>query len=852
MCLLNRTTRVTGPRRSARCAAVILAVAAVVWGDAHITRAGDAPGHVGRRLADVLREFEKRGLKVIFSSAVVRREQRVTVEPVSAEPRVALDEILEPLGLKAQDGPGGTVVILRSGPEVSDLRGRVVSLAGGRPIVGASVRLPATGASATTGAGGTFEIAGVPAGTYDVVVAAPGFSTATFDRVRVTLGGGTPLTVELKARPAFVTDVVVTPSRHSVVREDQASRHSVTHAEALLLPTIGGDVSRMVEQLPGVAAPDSSAAFNVRGSLARDVGLVLDGLELYDPFHFQDFHSPFSLIDSSVVDRVDVLGGGFTADLGDRHGGFVEVATLVPGLPGRGEVELGTLNSRVSYQTPIPGASGSLLLSARSWYPEAVVSGTQLVGGESLDPRFSDLYLKTAFILGQRHSLSAHGLLSYDRIEFRESGETINESVNAVTGNNYAWLRLLSVWSPRLSSSTLVSGGRLRRTRGGLSSAGGDGPLAVDDRRTVDFFGLKHDASWQVTDGQLLKGGAEVRWLDAEYRYRSGPAGEPEPDTAPDLDPRGTSLGVYGAYRARLGPELTAEVGARWDRQDYTNDNQLSPRFNAVWQPSERSELRLALGRFSQSQRINELHVEDGESEFSPAEASEQAELSFQRWLGASVQLRLDAYYRRLSRLRPRYENLWEPVELFPETSADRVRVDPERARLRGLELMLRGDANRPLFWWASYARSSAEDSIDGVGVPRSWDQPHAGKFLVGYRRDERWSISLSGTAHSGWPTTPGEVVTQADGSSEIGPGARNSDRFDPYYRLDLKARRSFALPHGRLWLTVELINLTDRRNACCVNDFMTETRPDGGIDVREAYDFWLGLTPSYSVLWRF
>ena len=33
-----------------------------------------------------------------------------------------------------------------------------------------------------------------------------------------------------------------------------------------------------------------------------------------------------------------------------------------------------------------------------------------------------------------------------------------------------------------------------------------------------------------------------------------------------------------------------------------------------------RSEMRLALGRFHQSQRIHELNVEDGETEFLPAE----------------------------------------------------------------------------------------------------------------------------------------------------------------------------------------------------------------------------------------
>ena len=120
------------------------------------------------------------------------------------------------------------------------------------------------------------------------------------------------------------------------------------------------------------AAADTSAAFNVRGSTTEDVALVLDGLELYDPFHLQAFQSPFSLVDSNVVDRIDFFGGGYTADLGDRHGGFVKISTLAPAGPAAAQIELGTLNSRASYRAPIADGSGAWLVAVRGWYPEAL------------------------------------------------------------------------------------------------------------------------------------------------------------------------------------------------------------------------------------------------------------------------------------------------------------------------------------------------------------------------------------------------------------------------------------------------------------------------------------------------
>ena len=674
-------------------------------------------------------------------------------------------------------------------------------------------------------------------------------------RIRVDTRRRPELRVELNARPSIVAEVVVTPSRRSVVRQEQAASRTVTSEDAVLAPTIGGDISRIIELLPGVAAPDTSAAFHARGSVARDSSLVLDGLELYDPFHLQGFQSPFSVIDSHSVDRIDFLGGGFTAELGDRHGAFVEISTLVPGDGAVGEIEVGTLNTRVAYGAPTSRAPGSWLVSARSWYPEAVRDSIQAIGGEELDPRFQDVYAKAMLHVSPRRVLSIHGLYAHDRLEFQESGEEVNESVDARTRNGYAWARLRTSRPGGVTTDTVVSGGRIERRRDGVSAPESDA-LIVRDERDVDFFGIRHHLAWELSDSRLLKAGIDLRRLEAEYRYATVRPDDPAPSTALGLCPSGTSSAAFAAYRTRLAPDVAAELGLRWDRQTYTGDSQLSPRLNATWVAGERSELRFALGRFGQSQRIHELRVEDGETEFLRAEVADQAEVSFRHAFERGPRLRVDAYHRKLSRLRPRYENLFEPIELFPETTTDRVEVAPSEARLRGLELMLRGDPSRALVWWASYALSSAEDRIDGLDVPRSWDQTHAVRFLLGFRRDDRWLISLSGTVHTGWPTTPvaGREVSLPDGTVEFEavPLARNSDRFETYARLDVKGRRQLRLPRGRLWLTLEIVNLTDRDNPCCVDDFVFEPLGPGTVKVDALYDSWLGITPSASVTWEF
>lgn len=816
------------------------------------------PGYLGRPLADVLQEMRESGLRLIFSSAVVRPDMRVSVEPASTDPRAMLDEILAPLGLVAKPGPAGSILIVENPSRLGSLIGRVRSSERRNPVAGASVRIPAANAGTITDAGGRFRLDELPEGPQTIVVDALGFKTSTLARVRVRAGREEPLTVWLQEQPGFLTEVVVTPSQISVVDQDVAARRTTSNAETILAPGFGGDASRVLELLPGVTAADNSSALNVRGSQSSDTAFVLDGLELYDPFHLQSFQSPFTLIDSHIVDRIDFSGGGFTADFGDRIGGRLDIRTLQPNPPNRGAIEAGTLNSRVTWLSPHSGGTGSWLLSARGWYPEAYHDTIELGGGERVDPRFGDLYMKASFAVSPRTVLSAHLLGAYDHLEFIEpapgNGEP-GEAADALTRNGYLWLRSLNSWNAAFSSETVVSAGSIDRHRTGVSRPQDD-TFDVSDSREVLFGGLRHDATLQLGDRQALKAGFDVRRLTARYRYSSGLAGDPSTARTFDSDPEGTSLAAYAAYRSKIGGNLTTEVGIRWDRQDYTADSQLSPRFNAVWLPGGRTEVRLGVGRYFQSQRIHELHVEDGDTRFHHAEVSYQAEVSIQHRVAEGLRVRLDAYYRRISNPAPRYENLFQPVELFPETGSDRVRIDPSRSILQGAELILLGNPDSPLTWWASYTLSSARDEAGSESIPRSWDQPHAGKFLVGYRRSDTWLFSLSGAAHTGWPTTPktGTIVTLPGGGTQINEmlGERNSDRFNPYLRLDAKAARSFGLPRGRLSVTAEVLNLTNRKNACCVDEFDFHPRPGGTVEVERIYDDWRGTTPSFSVLWEF
>jgi outer membrane receptor protein involved in Fe transport len=802
----------------------------------------------GRPLVEVLEELRARGAELVYSSALVDERMVVTVEPRSTEPRDILHEILPPLGLEAREGPGGAILIVPSERALSGrLTGRVVSASRLAAIGGAEVTLSGRVPPARTRADGSFRFDDVAPGAYALRVEATGFSEALRGDVRVTPGNVTNFVVELRPLPRFAEEIVVTPSRHALVQEDPAARTTVEAEEALRAPAIGGDVSRVLALLPGVAAPDNSAALNVRGGTSRDVSFVLDGLELYEPFHLKDFQSPFSVVDPALAESIELSSAGGTVERGDRHGGFIRLAIAPPTDVSRGRVEVGTMNTRLAYGGPAP--AGSVLATTRVWYPDAVRDTIEL-GEEGLDPRFADVYATYAITSIPGTILSFHTLAARDELEFVEADGA--EQVEATSRSAYLWARLLRSWSATVSSETLLSAGSIERRRQGVSEPE-DVAFSVDDRRDVSFFGLRHDTEVRVSSAHLVRAGLEIRPIEADYDYVTTEGGS---TSVLRLSPGGTSYAAYAAYRAAVTDRFALEGGVRWDRQAFLDQAYVSPRLHVVARPGPRTELKVSAGRHFQSQRIHELNVPDGQLDFVRAERSDQLDLSCTHRFPPGLDLRVDAYARRIIDVQPRWENLFDPLELFPETEADRVEIAASEAKQRGLEITLRGRADRRLFWWLSYARSSVVDVEAGRDVPRSWDQPHAGRGLIGYRWDRGWSVSLASSVHTGWPTTPvsGRAVLQPDGSTEIEPvlGPRNADRFPTYARFDLQVARSFPVRRGRIYVRLDVVNVTDRDNACCVDDFVFTERPDGTIATEPETNEWLGITPSVALGWEF
>lgn len=120
--------------------------------------------------------------------------------------------------------------------------------------------------------------------------------------------------------------------------------------------------------------------------------------------------------------------------------------------------------------------------------------------------------------------------------------------------------------------------------------------------------GVQTDASWTVNDQHTIRGGflAQVERTSASTASQVLPVDASGAQTSlvpvNIYDGSGKTGDLYGLYvqdEWKLLPTLTLNYGVRFDAVDeYTNENQISPRVNVVWQPTLSTTIHAGYSRY--------------------------------------------------------------------------------------------------------------------------------------------------------------------------------------------------------------------------------------------------------------
>jgi TonB dependent receptor/Carboxypeptidase regulatory-like domain/TonB-dependent Receptor Plug Domain len=756
------------------------------------------------------------GLRLIYSTALVTDSLRVSADVEGDDPVALAREILKPHGLRIRSLGGGlSAIVVDRSQARQNLSGRVVDDAHA-PIRGARVEIAGQHFMEWTEATGEFSLPVSGIGTRTLRISAAGFEPATVSVV-ATVDGSWKVEIQLQPETADLEQITVVASRFTY-REEAASSFALSQSAIIAQPKIAEDALQAVAKLPGMAFSGVSAKPNVRGGEVGETLVRLDGMPIREAYHLRDYNSAFSVLDENLVAQLSTYTGPLPARYGNRLAAVVDVDSVATDQPSRRAVALSNFNARVRV------GSSSKDESNLHWLASARV-GTlgRWLQNSSPDigrPSSTDVFVKAEQRVGSS-DFRAQTLLSKSVFDFLDpqTGEHARLKGAAL----YGWLSTRHEIDERLTLGTLVGYSVIDSHRSGQVAGGLTVQGAAQDDRSSHIWDAQVFGNLQLTAHQHLEAGLAMASSHGHYQYSSevefvAPAvalfAIPlRRSRSSDVSVERDMLGVFVADKWQPFAHAYVEVGARLDRDLASGSfrsSHFSPRVAARWDVTPLTTLRASWGRAFQVPEAHELRVEDGELTLPKAQRVDQTVLSIEQMLGNGLALRVEGFERHMPNPRTRYENIFDPLRLLPELSADRIATSPSRSRMQGLEATAEWQLGS---WslWGAYSWSQAFDVVSGQSRARDWDQRTSFSAALSWQSGP-WSAAVQGAYRSGRPTTP--IVSTALNAPLL--GARNSARFAAHMTVDARVSRRFALGSGSLLAFAQVTNLTNRKNLCC------------------------------------
>ena len=608
------------------------------------------------------------------------------------------------------------------------------------------------------------------------------------------------------SRSATIDSVVVTARKPLLVYK-QTGNIAVDIEQLKYAPLFAGekDIFKFLQLLPGVSAgKDGMSGLLVRGGSNDQTLILYDDVPIYNQAHAYGILSIFS---GETVQSAEVSKGYISPAYGSRLSALTQIRTREGDRRNhRQSLTVGTLSLAGTLDGPIKRDKGSYLVSARYFFPEAVLA---IVNNE-IRYGFYDLTGKLTYDIHRNHTLSLGVYSGDDHMKNKET-----QAQNGFGwGNTTASLRLESRWNENLRSSIVAYYTYLQNRQeaeydddefknwGKTTFKTHEfGARMTFDQRLSNVWSLEYGATFSHQHFMPMHTKSVINGQHKERGYPS----EQLLSGALFLNNRFQ----WGGWRADVG--VRGAVYDNSDRSEFAIEPraQLSYDFgrdNAVWLSGTiNSQALVQFNRYYYSMPID----------FWTPFRDDKLQHAWQVSLGGRAKLHehltlsLEGYYKRMRNLPLIYD------------SDDFLLGDGGyvygTGRSVGIETMLQYQ-NERLSLTASYTYTNSRRRSDGVTYPFEYDIPHDFNAFASYdvvkRPGRKHTFSLNVAWRSGLPyRLTNESYPDADGNPIIGITTYPTMRMQNYFRADVSYNMERRKRNGvRNW-QFSIINATWHKN---------------------------------------
>lgn len=725
---------------------------------------------------------------------VVSPKEEVVVAPEEEAPPESPNEEVETPDKAAEEKlviQSVTIVEPDPDAEVGTIDGRVQVKAFRNPVVYAKVTIKGTEHSVITDSKGNFRFERVPPGTYTLVVDEETIKKYSRE-VTVAAGEITKARCYVSTFGYLLDEVVVTGEKE----KGEIASKAISKEELNSVPGAGGDVIRVVQNLPGVASAPLSGqqGLVIRGTSAEDSRYLYNGFELPSLFHFGAL---ISIINSELIEDITYYPGGFGVQYGGATGGIIEVSNRSPRTDRYGGViDLSTYSAFALAEGPIGDKfawAGAVRRSTIDLILPEVIPEDQ--ANFTVAPAFYDYTLIMEGRPNDQNRVQAIFLGTDDQVAL--VGDFENEDPFSANSFEFrtSWHRgdLLWDFAPSSSVANML----------GFSLLYSE--LRFDYGEDL-WFGLtawwpqmRNDFSVKAGKWNELRLGLEVGYQNADITaniIRPPKEGEASvsvlnEDTIEITDQYDDWL--IGAYVDDvMEPIDWAQIipGIRLDYDDILGDSTFDPRLAFKFFPVKKLTLKASAGIYHKWPGTDEIAENFGTTNLD-AETAYQGSLGFEynfgneyaKSLANGYSIDLQGYYKHL-------EDLVSPTE----SDNEEPYANTGKGYVWGIELLARKQLTNRLFGWISYtfSQSKRKDREDTDWRYFDLDQAHNFIIVASYKfgKEKTWKLGGRWQYATGLPFTDVEgAIYNADTDSYIPiySDKINDKRYRDHHQLDIR-----------------------------------------------------------------
>ena len=653
---------------------------------------------------------------------------------------------------------------------------------------------------------GYFIIPNVEAGSYTIKAMMIGYESGEQE---ILISANLKVNFELSPTPIEGNEVKVSAERMRFEKKVDISRVNLTNRDIRRAPAfIEADIFRTLQLLPSVSASnDFNAALIVRGGSPDENLVLLDGAEIYNPYHIGGVFSTFN---SDMISDTEFLAGGFPANYGGRLSSVLGITAregdskngrLQKKFPlknsnvyydedeeynayklleyidySKAKAEVSLLSSRLLVEGPF--LNGSWMFSGRRTYFDRFVDAYYVAtdGNSPANYYFWDSHFKI------KTSINNNNQLMYSRFS------SMDDLFISLGGNDFPGIEFNWDWGNGtevvtwrfIPNSSYIVNTSISKTKynfnvgfdidfnveidttSEISSANSDLTLNIDN--LVEDVDLNQNIKYIYNENLTIESGWQIKYLSLKYTewFAGRETGrlESKPQTSSGFI--NITWKPLNSFYVNSGLRISKyNESLKGGYNKYLYDPKIGFKFN----PHGNLALKFTVGRYSQflytiNQEEELLRIVDFWQPIPPGRKPQENIhyiIGSEYWISDGNTLSIEAYYKD-------YTNIYDLNPLPDYTNIDETIAISGAAKGFGLEFLYRLRLNK-LSGWISYAYSDIERTVDlnSDGLiwddkekyPAKYNKPHSFSSVLSYQLNPKYSFGLSCVYGSGQTYTP-------------------------------------------------------------------------------------------------